>query len=363
MELHLNGSESLNGTSTLNASCGPTDLSLENQIPTSMIIGILVTIGCFILTGFSLSIRKKALIIVALNGSNPAAEGGLGYLKSALWWLGFALTAISQIGVGVCLNFVPAIIVSPLGVLNIASSAMGGRWILKEKIGVFGWVGCCILMIGIAMFAIIAPKELDLKTTEDFVQLLVSINFISFYIVIFLCTIVLLILAPKYGSRHILIYAFISGAAGTLLSWLTKGILIFVSTGVFDHWLLWVSIAINLSIILFHLYYMHILLHLYETSAAEASVTVIMSTLIVSSSSFIFPIQYNITLREGFLMAFSFTTIVLGLFVLNFGKHVTVNFKEILLKEVKYATMEGPTETDAKVNCGTDNEMFRKTEE
>ncbi|XP_047738450.1 magnesium transporter NIPA3 isoform X2 [Hyalella azteca] len=299
----------------------------------TVFIGIVISLVCQLISGISISIRKKALKNVAMMGGRPASEGGLGHLKSGLWWTGLILMFAAQGAVGISLIFAPAVVVAPLAVLSIAGAVIGGRLIMKEKLCVFGWMGCIMVMTSCAIFSICAPSEIDLKDAEEFDNLFKSISFISYTSTVTISSLLTIILAKKFNSSHFLIYSPVVGGIASLSVWLSKGFLVCATNGVFNIWSMWVALGIFVAMTLLGLYAMHVTLHVYDSSQISAMNYVIFSTLTILCSTVLFPIKIVLQVRDAFLMGLSFMGIIVGLFVMIVGKKMPLSFKDIVLKK------------------------------
>lgn len=85
-------------------------------------IGLGLAVSSSIFIGSSFIIKKKALKKLAETNTDcrqRASEGGYGYLKEWLWWMG-----VITMGVGEACNFAayafaPASLVTPLGALSV----------------------------------------------------------------------------------------------------------------------------------------------------------------------------------------------------------------------------------------------------
>lgn len=62
---------------------------LESLALMKAYLGLGMAILSSVFIGTSFILKKLSLIRLGVTGSVPAAQGGLGYLKDKLWWLGF----------------------------------------------------------------------------------------------------------------------------------------------------------------------------------------------------------------------------------------------------------------------------------
>ena len=78
--------------------------------------------------------------------------------------------AVAEIMNFVAYIFAPATVVTPLGALQIVTSAIIAWIFLKEHLNVFGQVGCVLAIIGTTLIVVFAPKEDELQTMEQLAE-------------------------------------------------------------------------------------------------------------------------------------------------------------------------------------------------
>nr|CAD1838779.1 unnamed protein product [Ananas comosus var. bracteatus] len=66
---------------------------------------------------------------------------------------------------GLC--FAPAILVTPLGALSIIISAALARIILRERLHIFGILGCVLCVVGSTTIVLHAPQEREIESVAE----------------------------------------------------------------------------------------------------------------------------------------------------------------------------------------------------
>ncbi|VDM77755.1 unnamed protein product, partial [Strongylus vulgaris] len=98
-------------------------------------IGLALAVSSSLFIGSSFIIKKKALIKLA-NGdvSQRASEGGYGYLREWMWWMGVITMGLGEACNFAAYAFAPASLVTPLGALSVLVTAVLSSRLLKERL-------------------------------------------------------------------------------------------------------------------------------------------------------------------------------------------------------------------------------------
>ncbi|KAF9815533.1 hypothetical protein IEO21_04533 [Rhodonia placenta] len=89
-----------------------------------------------------------------------ASEGD--YLKSKLWWLGFVLMNIGELGNFVSYAFAPASIVAPLGTFALIANCIFAPLMLKERFRKRDFIGILIAILG-AVTVVLSSNTSDVR--------------------------------------------------------------------------------------------------------------------------------------------------------------------------------------------------------
>ncbi|CAI0375225.1 unnamed protein product, partial [Linum tenue] len=119
--------------------------------------------------------------------------------------------------------FAPAILVTPLGALSIIirhdipSSAVLAHIILRERLHIFGVLGCALCVVGSITIVLHAPQEREIESVIEVWNLATEPAFL-FYAALVITAVFVLIFhfVPDYGQTHIMVYIGICSLVGSL---------------------------------------------------------------------------------------------------------------------------------------------------
>jgi len=121
-----------------------------------------------------------ASFVITKTGLNAAAEthgfegDGFAYLRNPIWWGGMVTMVIGEMGNFAAYAFAPAILVTPLGALSVLIGAVLGSYILHERLGVLGRVGCATCLIGSVVIVLHAPPDKELRDIDELLHYALS---------------------------------------------------------------------------------------------------------------------------------------------------------------------------------------------
>ncbi|KAH9298822.1 hypothetical protein KI387_030504 [Taxus chinensis] len=201
---HLKMAESSAGSSA------PTALSSDN------INGLVLALSSSLFIGASFIIKKKGLKRAGASGVR-AGVGGYSYLYEPLWWVGMITMIVGEVANFAAYAFAPAILVTPLGALSIIVSAVLAHIILREKLHIFGVLGCVLCVVGSTTIVLHAPQERDIESVKEVWNLATEPAFLLYASMVIAVVLVLVFhFVPLYGHTHILVYISICSLMGSL---------------------------------------------------------------------------------------------------------------------------------------------------
>ncbi|KAF2368842.1 Magnesium transporter NIPA [Trinorchestia longiramus] len=318
-------SEDISNLSTFNSTDEANNSEEKSTLEIS--VGIILAVLCNVFIGLSIVIRRRGLQNVVKDGQVRASEGGCGYWKSGTWWLGTLILLLAQLLMFGSLILAPAILVAPVGVLRILAATAAARWLLKETMKAFGWLGCLLVICGCVVFIVSGPKDKDISSMEEYNTMFVSPSFLTYFACIVILTIVLLALAPRYGSRFMLLNVLIEGCNGSISVWLGKGIGVAVATKSFTEWTMWLSVVLLLASLSIQFIVNNRSADLFDATLVMSSSYVIYTTGVILVSLILFSFK-DLSMKDGVLMTFGFLVNVIGLIVMIKGKNIAINFFE-----------------------------------
>lgn len=178
--------------------------------------GLVLALSSSVFIGASFIVKKKGLKKAGASGIR-AGVGGYSYLYEPLWWVGMITMLGGEIANFAAYAFAPAILVTPLGALSIIISAVLAHIILKEKLHIFGVLGCALCVVGSTTIVLHAPQEREIESVKEVWDLATEPGFLL-YAAVVLTAVFLLIFhyVPQYGQTHILCYIGICSLVGSL---------------------------------------------------------------------------------------------------------------------------------------------------
>ncbi|XP_073310384.1 probable magnesium transporter NIPA4 isoform X2 [Primulina huaijiensis] len=178
--------------------------------------GLVLGLSSSFFIGASFIVKKKGLKKAGASGVR-AGVGGYSYLFEPLWWVGMITMIVGEIANFAAYAFAPAILVTPLGALSIIISAVLAHFILREKLHIFGILGCALCVVGSTTIVLHAPQEREIESVKDVWDLATEPAFL-FYAVLVIVVVLVLIFQyiPQYGETHILFYVGVCSLVGSL---------------------------------------------------------------------------------------------------------------------------------------------------
>ncbi|XP_022957533.1 probable magnesium transporter NIPA4 isoform X1 [Cucurbita moschata] len=178
--------------------------------------GLVLALSSSFFIGGSFIVKKKGLKKAGASGISAGA-GGFTYLYEPLWWLGMITMIVGEIANFVAYAFAPALLVTPLGALSIIISAVLAHIILREKLHIFGVLGCVLCVVGSTAIVLHAPQEREIESVTELWQMAMEPAFLLYATLVITCAIILIFhFIPQYGQTHIMVYIGVCSLLGSL---------------------------------------------------------------------------------------------------------------------------------------------------
>jgi len=178
--------------------------------------GLVLALSSSFFIGASFIVKKKGLKKAAASGVR-AGVGGYSYLYEPLWWAGMITMIVGEVANFAAYAFAPAILVTPLGALSIIISAVLADIMLKEKLHIFGILGCVLCVVGSTTIVLHAPQERAIESVAEVWDLATEPAFLSYAAIVLAVTFVLIYyFIPQYGQTHIMVYIGVCSLVGSL---------------------------------------------------------------------------------------------------------------------------------------------------
>ncbi|OAJ42133.1 hypothetical protein BDEG_25633 [Batrachochytrium dendrobatidis JEL423] len=269
----------------MNSTNSTLPVGVDHRMEAEKYIGLALALTSSLLIGTSFIITKKGLMDSARNNGGRVGEG-FDYLKNPMWWagtstsmynptrvfdelamyliwlaftlsssmlLGFVrdvssiefpycysvlrfpfdtalfyrliLTSISilvilgEVANFLAYSFAPAILVTPLGAGSVFVSAILSSIFLNENLGRDGVIGCVLCVIGSLVVILHAPEEDAIETVDDVFRHFVRPGFMIYIVFVAAVSVYLIYyVGPRFGKRNMLVYISICSLALDLFS-------------------------------------------------------------------------------------------------------------------------------------------------
>ena len=288
----------------------------EQTPPEYKYVGLALAVGSGLFIGSSFVFKKKGLLAAQRKYATVAGESHA-YLKNAMWWTGMIIMILGEVLNFVAYMFADAVLVTPMGALSVVVCAVLSSIFLKERLTVFGKIGCFLCVVGSVIIAVNAPEEKVGGNIRQYEHMFIAPGFLTW---LCLCVVVSLILifvaARKYGKRNMLVYitvcSVIGGLSVSVTSGLGSAILLSIrGNNQFTYWFTYFLLGFVIVTLLVEINYLNKALELFNTAAVTPTYYVIFTAATIITS---------IILAQGMhASAIAIVTVVFGFFTICAG--------------------------------------------
>ncbi|KAK7925037.1 hypothetical protein WMY93_007347 [Mugilogobius chulae] len=301
----------------------------------NLLLGLSLALLSAVLIGVSVIMKKKALLRLQSGGNTRAGDGGHGYLKDWLWWGGLLTMGAGEVCNFAAYAFAPATLVTPLGALAVIISAVLASYLLGEVLNVIGKFGCFLCILGSVLLVIHAPQEKEVTSLQEMTDKILKPGFLVYAILVLLSALLLvLIVAPRFGQTHILVYLSICSLLGAFTVSSAKGLAIVLQTGFYDYtvfanpltWILLVTLVLS---ILAQVNYLNKSLDIFNTQMVYPIYYVLFTSVVLCTSVILFQEWSSMSPIDVVTTVGSFLVIVVGVTLLNLFRDNTLTLKQL----------------------------------
>lgn len=305
----------------------------------SFYIGLTLAISSTIFIGASFIIKKIALARLAAIGVR-SSEGGYGYLKDWVWWLGLSSMAIGEAANFLAYAFAPATVVTPLGALSIIVSSILGSYYLDEKLNLHGKLGAILTILGSTVMVISAPKEPEIYALSQLETQVIRPGFLLYMTVAIAISLYLIIVVePIHGRTNIFVYILICSIIGGFSVACVKGVGImvkqFLASGkehlnIFKEPFAYITVFALLISLTTQLNYLNRSLDIFDATLVTPIYYVTFTTSVLTCTAILFEEWAQVERADDIVTIFAgFGTIIVGTFLLHSFKTLDVTFTEL----------------------------------
>ncbi|XP_025879323.1 probable magnesium transporter NIPA2 isoform X3 [Oryza sativa Japonica Group] len=250
-------------------------------------------------------------------------SGGFSYLYEPLWWLGMITMILGEVANFAAYAFAPAVLVTPLGALSIIFSAVLAHFVLKEKLHMFGVVGCILCVVGSVGIVLHAPKEREIDSIDEIWHLATEPGFIVYSCVAVVSVLFLIFwVAERSGHRKMLVYIAICSTMGSLTVISVKAVAIalklsFGGSNQFIYIQTWFFIVVVIVCCLVQLNYLNKALDSFNTAVVSPVYYVMFTILTIFANMIMYKDSFSRNATQIATQLCGFVTIVAGTFLLH----------------------------------------------
>ncbi|KAB2623106.1 magnesium transporter NIPA2-like [Pyrus ussuriensis x Pyrus communis] len=258
--------------------------------------GLTLAVSSSIFIGASFIIKKKGLKKAGATGTR-AGLGGYTYLYEPLWWAGMTAMIVGEIANFAAYAFAPAILVTPLGALSIIVSAVLAHFVLKEKLHIFGVLGCVLCVVGSVSIVLHAPQEKPIYSVKQVWHHATQPGFIIYTCIVLILVAVLIVrYVPRYGQTHMIVYVGICSLMGSLTVMSVKAVgialkLTFSGTNQFKYFETWIFVLVVTVCCLFQINYLNKALDTFNTAVISPVYYVMFTIFTILASVILFKVH------------------------------------------------------------------------
>ncbi|KAL9404380.1 hypothetical protein Peur_001352 [Populus x canadensis] len=284
--------------------------------------GLVLAVSSSVFIGSSFIVKKKGLLKSGNNGTRAGA-GGHSYLCEPWWWAGMIAMIVGEIANFAAYAFAPAILVTPLGALSIIFSAVLAHFILKEKLHIFGVLGCVLCVVGSTSIVLHAPQERAIESVKEVWHLATEPGFLVYSgVVLVVVSVLIFRFAPLYGEKNMIVYVGICSLMGsiTVMSVKALGIalkLTFSGSNQFIYYQTWLFTIVVVFACLLQINYLNKALDTFNTAVISPVYYVMFTSLTILASMIMFKDWDSQSASQIVTEVCGFITILSGTFLLH----------------------------------------------
>lgn len=308
--------------------------------------GLVLALSSSVFIGASFIVKKKGLKKAGASGIR-AGSGGYTYLYEPLWWVGMITMIVGEIANFAAYAFAPAILVTPLGALSIIISAALAHIILREKLHIFGILGCVLCVVGSTTIVLHAPQEREIESVKEVWDLATEPAFL-FYAALVIAAVFILIFhfIPDYGQTHIMVSIGVCSLVGSLSVMSVKALgialkLTLSGTNQLIYPQTWVFAFVVITCVLTQMNYLNKALDTFNTAVVSPIYYVMFTSLTILASVIMFKDWDRQSPTQIVTEMCGFMTILSGTFLLHKTKDMADGSPSLPVRLSKHTEEDG----------------------
>ncbi|WFD33092.1 hypothetical protein MSPP1_004149 [Malassezia sp. CBS 17886] len=288
-------------------------------------VGLVLAVSSSAAIGTSFIITKKGLMSAAEDSAGLASDR-LSYLRNPIWWAGMSTMVVGEVANFIAYTFAPPILVTPLGALSVLIGAVLASFILHERLGPLGQVGCALCLIGTVVIIVNAPEDRDIQTVDEILAYAMHTPFLLYclFVAVF-STVVMWRVAPVYGRRSPLVYLSVCSLVGSISVMSVKAFgvalkLTFNGNNQLTRPSTYVFALVVVMCIMVQMNYFNKALDQFSTNVVNPMYYVMFTSSTIFASVLLFQ-GFNTTGAEAVSLLGGFAVTFIGVHLLNVNRH------------------------------------------
>jgi len=297
-------------------------------------IGLGLALSSSLFIGSSFIIKKLGLRRLSEKGLR-ASNGGFGYLRDWVWWLGFITMGVGEAANFIAYGFAPASLVTPLGAISILVSAIFASKFLNERLNLLGKIGCLLCVLGSTIVVIHAPKEVDIHSFDELISKITTSGFIYYAIIVIVSSaLTVKYLVPSYGNTNVIVYTYICSTIGSLSVICCKGISLCIretlaGTRTMINLPLFLLVIFLLLCICVQMNYLNKALDVFNTAIVNPIYYVFFTSSVIIASAILFQEWKHLTVIDSIANITGFLVVIIAIFMLSAFKDIQITLLDV----------------------------------
>ncbi|KAG8836228.1 hypothetical protein FRC17_008964 [Serendipita sp. 399] len=286
-----------------------------------------------------------------LDESTAAMGTESGYLRSKLWWLGFVLMNIGEVGNFLSYAYAPASLVAPLGTVALVANCFFAPLLLHERFRKRDFFGILLAVFG-SITIVLSSRPTDVRLDKDgLIHAILQPLFIAYTILNIVAILFLIVLSRGNAGRDwIFVDVGICALFGgyTVLS--TKGLSTLLSLKliqVFKMWITYPLVVVLLGTGFGQIRYLNRALMKFDSKHVIPTQFVMFNLSAIIGSAILYRDFENITLHKMISFLYGIMTVFLAIFILTYSPSVDSTGTALVSLDDPIAVLTSPTSPTA----------------
>lgn len=291
-------------------------------------IGLALAISSSAFIGASFVLTKTGLRRASEKGAS-ANNGGYGYLREPIWWMGLVSMVVGELANFTAYGFAPPILVTPMGAFTVIVSAALSVCLLGESLPRRAWFGMLLCIVGAVVVVVNSPGDPQVDSMDDMEYAVLQLPFLVYAGATFsLAAVLALCVAPHYARSctrqdgELVVLVLICSLVGSMSVLSCKALSIDVRSAVTAHedpFTLPTLLAALLVVVcvLLQLNYLNRALDSFGTSRVSPVYYVFFTTLTLVAAFVLFQEWRRTSFSDGVCILMGLASIALGVKLLH----------------------------------------------